>query len=190
MIGLKRHHQSNHQCISSCTSAISDVLSPSSEPGVHSFQVTLLPPFALVVHDVNVLSVDDIRGLIENTGYSAEVVSSKIYSAVTATDFQRDAITYKVKFSILGMTCSSCVSSVTRAMDSVPETTMVSVDLIGNTGSVVVQQKEDAERVRSEIEDVGYECHIVEVSEHRKIEDVTHSTSRTVTIKVDGMFRE
>jgi len=141
----------------------------------------------LVVHDVNVLSVDDIRELIQNTGYSAEVVSSKIYSAVTATDVQTDAITYKVKFSILGMTCASCVSAVTRAMDSVPETTMVSVDLIGKSGSVVVQQKDEAERVKSEIEDVGYECYIVEVSE-RKTEDVTHSTSRTVTIKVDGMF--
>ena len=164
------------------------MLSPSSEPGIHSCQVTLLPPSALVVHDANLLSVDDIRELIESTGYGAELDSSKTYSALTATESQPNPTTYKVKLSILGMTCSSCVSSVTRAMDSVPGTTMVSVDLIGNTGSVVVRRKEDADLVRSEIEDVGFECSIAEVSEYHKSNGVNLSTSRTATIKVNGMF--
>ena len=164
------------------------MLSPSSEPGVHSCQVTLLPPSALVVHNVNVLSVDNIRDLIENTGYGAEIVTSKVYSATTATNSQADATTYKVNLSILGMTCSSCVSSVNGAIESIPGTTLVSIDLIGDTGSVVVQRKEDADLVRSEIEAVGFECSIVMVSEYGKTEGEKRSTSRMVTIKVTGLF--
>ena len=164
------------------------MLSPSSEPGVHSCQVTLVPPSALVVHDVNVLSVDNIRELIENTGYGAELVTSKVYSAAKVTNFQDDTTTYKVNLSIFGMTCSSCVSSVKGAIESVPGTTLVSVNLLGKTGSVVVQRKEDTELVRSEIEAVGFECSIVMVSEYGKTEGVSRSTSRSVIIKVTGLF--
>jgi P-type Cu+ transporter len=185
----KRFPYSDPQFInSSCTSAISTLLSPSSEPGIHSCQVTLQPPSALVVHDVSILSVNHIKELIENAGYGAELVASKNTSAVAASGSQQGAETYKAKFSILGMTCASCVSSVTRAMDSVPGTSMVSVDLIGNTGSVVVQRKEDVELVRSEIEDVGFECSVVEVSEHQTAKAANQFTTRAVTIKVDGMF--
>ncbi|KAF8583040.1 heavy metal translocatin [Ramaria rubella] len=166
---------------SSCTSAICDTLSPLSEPGVRSRQVTLLPPSVLVIHDANVLSAHNIRELIENIGYGAELITSKnVPSATLVTE----VTTYKVIYSILGMTCASCVSSVTRAMEGVPGTKEVLVDLIGNMGSVVVQRQEDAELVRGEIEDVGFDCSIVEVINAR-MDDI--SASRTVTIKVEGM---
>ena len=134
------------------------------------------------------LSVDSIRELIENAGYGAQLVTSKNFSPVVASNSQHDAIAYKASFSILGMTCASCASSVTRAMDSVPGTRMVSVDLIGKTGSVVVPSREDVELVRSEVEDIGFECSVVEVSEQRKTKIPNQFTSRAVTIKVDGMF--
>ena len=164
------------------------MLSPSSEPGIRSCQVTLLPPSALVVHDVKILSVDSIRELIEKAGYRAQLLTSKDFSPVVASDSQHDVTAYKASFSILGMTCASCVSSVTRAMDSIPGTRMVSVDLIGKTGSVVVPCREDVELVRNEVEDIGFECSVVEVSEQRKTKTPNKSTSRAVTIKVDGMF--
>ncbi|KAF8501273.1 hypothetical protein JB92DRAFT_2794788, partial [Gautieria morchelliformis] len=172
---------------SSCTSALSNTLSPSSEPGIHSCQVTLLPPSALVVHDANMLPVDNVQALIEDTGFGAELVTSRNYSPVMAAEPGHSATTYRTTYSILGMTCASCVSSVTAAMESVPGTANVSVDLLGKTGSVVLRRREDAELVRSEIEDVGFECAIVEVSEHHKEKGVNQPTSRVVIVKVDGL---
>ncbi|KAF8583042.1 heavy metal translocatin [Ramaria rubella] len=169
------------------TSAISDALSHLSEHGIQSYQVTLLPPSVSIIHDVNILPASNIRELIEKAGYSTELITSKNIASVMSSAILNptpEGTSYKVVYSILGMTCASCVSSVTSAMESVPGTTEALVDLLGKMGSVVVQRKEDAELVRSEIEDVGFECNVVEMMSAKNLDK---STSRTVTIKIEGM---
>ena len=145
----------------------------------------------MVIHDAHILPADSIRELVSDAGYGAELVTSKRLSSPALESVRVDEPTsYKAVYSVLGMTCSSCVSSVARAMESVPGTTAVSVDLIGNTASVVLPRKEDAELVRSEVEEVGFECAVVDVFEQRDRADAKQSSERTITAKIDGMHCE
>ncbi|KIJ47543.1 hypothetical protein M422DRAFT_226325 [Sphaerobolus stellatus SS14] len=84
------------------------------------------------------------------------------------------------------MTCSSCSSAVIRAMESVSGISSPSVDLIGNSGSIVVTSRGGAEVVRTEIEDAGFECTVVEIFQQGAAKPATTS-ERTVAIKIGGM---
>ena len=153
--------------------------------------LTLQSP--VVVHDANIHPADSIQEAIDDAAYEDKLTVSKLEEPLPALEVVRvderkvDSTSYKVIFSILGMTCASCGSSVTAAMKSVPGTTSVSVDLLGKTGSVIVPRKEDAERIRNEVEDVGFDCSIVEVLEQHDITDPDQPMERTITVRIDGM---
>ena len=152
--------------------------------------MTLLPPSALIVHECNILSANGIKELIEGAGYGAEVIESRPLLKKGSPPVAPS--TFKVVFSIEGMTCSSCTCSVNRAMENLAGVTSPSVDLIGNSGSVVVPRREDAEKVRSEIEDAGFGCTIVEIIEQSSSQslDKPGKPERTVILNIEGMTSE
>lgn len=77
-------------------------------------------------------------------------------------------------------------------MEGIPGVSSVTVNLIGKSGTCIVQRKEDAEIVRNEIEDAGFDCSIADILKQDPLQTNEASTSnvRTVTIRVDGMLRE
>ena len=54
-------------------------------------------------------------------------------------------------FSIDGMTCSSCVGNVTRAATDIPGATDVSVNLVNNSASAIIERKDVADVIKSAI---------------------------------------
>ncbi|KIJ47550.1 hypothetical protein M422DRAFT_163902, partial [Sphaerobolus stellatus SS14] len=151
--------------------------------GIQSCQVSLIPSSALVLHNNNILDANGIKQLIEDAGYGAELIEST--PALKSPSANAPEL-YKVIFSIEGMTCSSCSSAVIRAMESVPGISSPSVDLIGNSGSIVVTSRDSAEIVRTEIEDAGFECTVVEILQQGATKPAITS-ERTVTIKIGGV---
>ncbi|KAG5221605.1 Cu-transporting P-type ATPase [Salix suchowensis] len=73
------------------------------------------------------------------------------------------------------MTCSSCANSITQMMSQIP------------VGQGVVDRIELAQEIADTIDDCGFEAQVVSVHPVRRQEDEEKGT-RTVTLKVDGMF--
>ncbi|KIJ26924.1 hypothetical protein M422DRAFT_236342 [Sphaerobolus stellatus SS14] len=167
---------------SSCTSAV--IRAMEGVPSVEYPSVDLLGNSGSIV----VPSKEDgerVKNEIEDAGFDCIIVDVQEQQQVT----KRPA-TYKFVFSIEGMTCSSCTSAVIRAMEGVPSVTFHSVDLLGNSGSVVVLSKEDGERVKNEIEDAGFDCIVVDVQEQQVSmkSERSKSETRSVTLRIDGII--
>jgi len=199
---------------SSCTSAIESALSPDKNEGIDSVQVVLVNNSTTVVFDQTKITAEAITEIIEDLGYDAALVesapaegtrkSSKSRAPVSDEGDAMDEGTVDVKLSIEGMTCMSCVSTINNALEQMKKSGVVSynVDLMAASGQLVVQDKEVANAVKSEIEDLGYDCKIMEVTEKPSMRDVKRRNSsesgsedsqedrRTVNVRIEGFFCE
>jgi Cu+-exporting ATPase len=72
----------------------------------------------------------------------------------------------KATLAITGMTCSSCVSAITHAVEELPAVQSINVNLLTHTGTVVFSGKHRCDEVVNTIEDCGFDV-VVE-----KLEDV------------------
>lgn len=134
---------------------------------------------AIIVHNTDIITTQEIQNIISDAGYGAELLESRSIQSEHPKSF-------KVSFAIDGMTCVSCVNSVTHAMEGVPSipAKSPSVNLLGKSGSVIVQSHEHAEILRQEIEDAGFECTIIEIVELKE-GNANRIHQRTVALKFD-----
>ena len=171
----------------SCTIAITQALA--GLPGVHDVSVSLLSSSATAVLDNKVIVVDVLEAF-KNIGYEADVVSIRPLK-LNATTIAMDG-PLRVTFSVGGMTCAACSSTITRLLSEQDGVTDVSVNLIGISASLVVESKELITGVQEVIESAGYEASVVSVEPvmvTSKAEDVTQG-QRTVALRIEGMFCE
>jgi Cu+-exporting ATPase len=104
--------------------------------------------------------------------------------------------------SVEGMTCSSCVGNVTKALD-LPGVERADVSLIGHSASVhfrADEAQEFSKRLVEAIEDAGYDAQLMEVQsglnttlrnrpndEPGTTDDASRLTRRTVSLRIEGM---
>ncbi|MGY2001804.1 heavy-metal-associated domain-containing protein [Blastococcus sp. SYSU DS1024] len=65
--------------------------------------------------------------------------------------------TSTASYTVTGMTCSHCVTSVTEEVSQVPGVTGVDVDLATGGLTVTSEQPVDESAVRAAVEEAGYE---------------------------------
>jgi Cu+-exporting ATPase len=119
----------------------------------------------------------------------------------------------QVQLSIGGMTCASCVTTITRAAVDIQGVSDVNVDLLGKSASAIVMQPELVDDIVKRVEEIGYECTVVLVEPvvpvrksdkagrkgARKVEATnqldegpavadTEQSRRIVAIQINGMF--
>ena len=63
----------------------------------------------------------------------------------------------KSTYTIKGMTCGHCVSSVSAELGRLPGVTDVRVDLAAGTAAVTSKQPLDPQAVRAAVDEAGYE---------------------------------
>jgi Cu+-exporting ATPase len=97
-----------------------------------------------------------------------------------------------VSLSIGGMTCASCSSTLTRLLSELGGVTDVSVNLMGNSATLVVESKKVIPEVQDVIESAGYEVSVVSVEPVQAIPDASRTSwgRRTVALRIEGMFCE
>lgn len=78
----------------------------------------------------------------------------------------------KVTLAITGMTCSSCVSAITHAVEELSFVQTINVNLLTHTGTVIFEGRHRCDEVVSTVEDCGFDV-LVE-----KVEDLTNATSQ------------
>ena len=104
--------------------------------------------------------------------------------------------------SVEGMTCSSCVGNVTKALD-LPGVERADVSLIGHSASIHFRANESqdfSEKLVEAIEDAGYDAQLMEVQSglgadlrnqpkdaSGATKDAARHTRRTVSLRIEGM---
>jgi Cu+-exporting ATPase len=78
---------------------------------------------------------------------------------------------YKATLALTGMTCSSCVSAITHAVQERPWVHSVNINLLTNSGMVVFDGKEKCEELVETIEDCGFDVAV------EKLEEVQNTSS-------------
>jgi Cu+-exporting ATPase len=170
-----------------CTSAVEGAFK--NVAGVKRFSISLLSERAVVEHDKEILSPEQVAEMIEDTGFDAEIVESKEAEPVVgATKSRRRSERRKLvttTVAIEGMTCGACTSAVEGGFKDVDGLVQFNISLLAERVVITHDpEKLSAAQIVEAIEDRGFDATIVSSVE----EGVqTSSTNATVMLKVYGL---
>ncbi|KIK79870.1 hypothetical protein PAXRUDRAFT_833891 [Paxillus rubicundulus Ve08.2h10] len=100
-----------------------------------------------------------------------------------------DDTPHRITLSVEGMTCSSCVATVTGMVSQLPGVSEVVVNLLSNSATLVVEKKRLISSVTETIDDCGFATELIDAEPLTASPSVlTASGPRTISIRVDGMF--
>ncbi|KAM7530304.1 hypothetical protein LguiB_033714 [Lonicera macranthoides] len=145
-----------------CSNSVEGALR--SVDGVLQASVALLQNRADVVFDPSLVKDEDIKNAIEDAGFEAEIIPEPITSQTKQNG------TLVGQFTIGGMTCAACVSSVEGILRKLPGVKRAVVALATSLGEVEYDPSiitKDA--VVEAIEDAGFEASLIQSSEQDKI---------------------
>jgi P-type Cu+ transporter len=131
-------------------------------------------------------NVSKIVDEIEDLGYEATLVSTE---STTEPQLLGDNEEQKVVLSIEGMSCGSCVGTITRGLQELSFIRTVNVDLVGNRGVVTFDREENLASLLEKIEDLGYEATVVQLAVAKEA-DASRPRERTVQLRIDGIHCE
>lgn len=100
---------------------------------------------------------------------------------------------YRVTLALSGMTCSSCVSSITHAVEQLSSVHTVNINLLTSSGVVVFESKDNIQEITEAIEDCGFEAsvdklEIIPIATLGSNAVAEGTSMRAVSIHIDGMF--
>ncbi|OJD16746.1 hypothetical protein AJ78_03125 [Emergomyces pasteurianus Ep9510] len=167
-------------CAGSITSAIEELSFVKSVDVTfltHSASLTILGPRE---------NIDKVLSLIDDLGYEGELQDISLKQSPSV---HRNL--YTATASIGGMTCGSCVGTITRGVQELPFVTNVVVDLLGSSGKFEFEGLERLDEIKQTVEGLGYEIVVTECVPLKAGETEQGSDGplkRTAAIHIDGMF--
>ena len=184
-----------------CTSAVESGLQ--NLDGVGSVSVSLVMERAVVSHDASRISAQEIRDVVEDRGFDAEVLAS---DGVEDEDEDEEGLLLGgeeagsgltvTTVRVGGMTCGACTSAVEGAFKNVAGVKSFSISLLSER-AVVEHDAEilSPEQVAEMIEDTGFDAEIVESKEAEPVVGATTKSRRrserrklvTTTVAIEGM---
>lgn len=170
-----------------CTSAVEGAFK--NVPGIKSFSISLLSERAVIEHDASLINAEKLAETIEDTGFDAEILESKIAEPTQAQPKHRRKEVVKrlltTTVSIEGMTCGACTSAVDGGFTDMPGLLQFNISLLAER-AVIVHDPEvlSAEKIVETIEDRGFDAAIIS-----SVEEGVQSSSAnaTVHLKVFGL---
>lgn len=93
---------------------------------------------------------------------------------------------WRAVYAVGGMTCSSCVGHVTKAVKELPFVEKVDVNLLSNSATVVFVGKDHVTDIQDSIEDAGFDAAIDTILPGDATNDVI--VEREISIRIDGMY--
>jgi Cu+-exporting ATPase len=118
---------------------------------------------------------------------------SPISECFIAIDPTASLVFYKVIVAITGMTCSSCTSAITHAIEQLPYVQSININLLTHTGVVVFAGKDKCDEVVDTIEDCGFDVIVEKLEEVRATvgrnqpASKEHSETWRATYAIGGM---
>lgn len=124
--------------------------------------ITLLTNSGVLTYYGPKENADKVVDEIENTGFEA-VVESIVQ--VSSGAEPKPCSEFEARFSIAGMSCASCVNSITRQLKQLESVKDATVSLVSNSASVLfVGEESYATIIRDEIEDLGFEASLEDIT--------------------------
>ncbi|KAK6611985.1 heavy metal translocating P-type ATPase [Botrytis cinerea] len=137
-------------------------------PGVKTFSISLLSERAVVEHDTQILTAEQIAEIIEDRGFGATIVESNTATPPARTrKSRRDSSSKKEKvatttIAIEGMTCGACTSAVEGGFKDLDGLVQFNVSLLAERAVIVHDpSKLSAEKIAEIIEDRGFDAKII-----------------------------
>lgn len=96
---------------------------------------------------------------------------------------------FRVVLSVGGMSCSSCSMTITKMVSDFRGVSDVTVSLLSNSATVIVEDKGMVDEIVKTIEDCGFEAEMTS-SESLTALDCGSTQLRTLTLRIDGMFSQ
>ncbi|PVI03069.1 heavy metal translocatin [Periconia macrospinosa] len=172
----------------SCSSCVGKIASSLEEmPWVRSAQVALLTQNASVQFSGEE-HAEELVSIIDAVGYEANLERVDELQPPAGAGPRAGADLWKASYAIGGMTCSSCVGTITKELENLPWIKSIDVNLITNSATVVFEDKNRLDDIQTEIEAVGYDAKLNDVVNLNKSEPV--NGTRTVSLRIDGMYCE
>lgn len=169
-------------CVSSITHAVQQL------PWVRSINVNLLTNSGTAVF-LGKHRTEELIQTIEDSGFDAtlETLEELQDSKPTKSDSHKKHVEkWRATYAIDGMTCSSCVGTVTNALNGFSWIESVEVNLVSNSATVLFTGKDHLPEIQDAIEDAGYDATLDNVvSEDAANIDIM---DRAVSIRIGGMF--
>ncbi|KAL6252965.1 Cu(2+)-transporting P-type ATPase [Rhinocladiella similis] len=169
-----------------CTSAVEAGFK--NIPGVKSMNVSLLAGRAIVQHDASVIEAKSLAEIIEDCGFDATVLDSKVQEPkpiLHLSTKDQSQNTWTTTVAIEGMTCGACTSSVEGAFKDVPGLVRFNISLLAER-AVISHDPEilPAEKIVEMIEDAGFDAKVVTSSADATVQG---SSSSTQQLKIYGL---
>ncbi|KAI0884761.1 heavy metal translocatin [Annulohypoxylon maeteangense] len=167
-----------------CSSCVGKIATTLREiPWVQSADVALITQNATVVYEGE-HNAEELAEAIEDIGYDASIAQVEEIS-ISPKSRPGDDL-WSTSLSITGMTCASCVGSITSVLEKLPYVKEVNVNLVTGNAIVVVDGKSHVDDVVNTVDDIGFSA---TVNETTKLgEEVIETTERVVMIRVEGTY--
>ncbi|KAI7278844.1 heavy metal translocatin [Hortaea werneckii] len=189
-------------CTSSVEAGFKDV------DGVGSVSVSLVMERAVITHDAEKISAQQLQEIVEDRGFDAEVLSSDkpeeaLFDADEVEDEDQEETDgqilnsgiYTTTLHVGGMTCGACTSAVEGAFKDVAGIKSFSISLLSERA--VIEHDTNIippEKLAETIEDTGFDAEVLEtkaaetVQSKPKMRRKSHSkTNVTTTVAIEGM---
>lgn len=168
---------------SSCVGTITEALQ--SKAWVQSVDVNLLTNSTSVVF-FGQEHLQDVTEAVEAVGYEATVHEVEDVQDSRSPDLFPTGDIWRAAYVIAGMTCSSCVASITSALKKLDWVIKAEVNLLSNSATVVFKQKGHLEQIAQAVEELGYGATLSAVDDLNQAQNQEHQ--RTVAIRIDGIY--
>lgn len=149
-----------------CTSAVEAGLK--DVPGVKSMSVSLLSERAVVEHDATMTSAEKVAEIIEDRGFGATVLETKIQDvsqelgATVLDSPSTEANTAITTIAIEGMTCGACTSAIEGAFADVPGLVHFSISLLAERAVIAHEPSQlPVEKIIETIDEAGFDAKLV-----------------------------
>jgi heavy metal translocating P-type ATPase len=128
---------------------------------------------------------DELVRICEDLGYKATVENDEEEPSRHGPEkIEKTPASWEATFTISGLTCASCVSTLHDAIDQLPYVRTSQISFLHGTAKVVLTEKKNVSSLKATIDSTGYSATLVQV----KALGLTHDiTERKITVKVLGM---
>ncbi|KAK8927647.1 Copper-transporting ATPase [Metarhizium anisopliae BRIP 53293] len=179
-----------------CTSAVEAGFK--GVAGIGSVSVSLVMERAVVMHDPQTVSADQVREIIEDRGFDAEVLSTDLQSPVASRFTEQkgsvnDSGFVTTTVAVEGMTCGACTSAVEGGFKDVPGVKNFSISLLSERAVI---EHDPAlltpEQIAEIIEDRGFGAEVLDTTKSMREAGsdeagASQSDIATTTVAIEGM---
>jgi Cu+-exporting ATPase len=183
-----------------CTSAIESGFQ--GVDGVGNVSISLVMERAVVQHDPETISAEEVKEIIEDRGFDADILSTDLPATHATQDHflsdseDEDEIYFTnmatTTLSVGGMTCGACTSAVEGAFKDVAGVKSFSISLLSERAVIEHDTTIIAsEKLAETIEDVGFDAEVLDTvaatPPPKKSKSSKRQKTLTTTVAVEGM---